>query len=101
MAPILRPGWRGGACMEQQTKQQSSQMAGQSGGQGIYPVDNATYNLLQTLTSKLESIEAYQKYMKDGDQQTQQFFQQMMQQEQEHARRLLGMLKQKLQGMNF
>jgi hypothetical protein len=39
--------------------------------------------------------------MKDGDQQTQQFFQQMMQADQEHARKLLGMLKQRLQGMSF
>ena len=87
--------------MEQQTRPQSGQAVGQSGAQGIYPVDNQTYNLLQTLTSKLESIEAYQKYSRDGDQQTQQLFQQMMQQENEHARRLIGMLKQRLQGMNF
>jgi rubrerythrin len=87
--------------MEQQTKQQNSQATGQSGAQGNYPVDNATYNLLQTVTSKLEAIEVYQKYMKDGDPQTQQFFQQMMQQDQEHARRLLGMLKQRLQATNF
>ena len=87
--------------MEQQTRPQSGQAASQSGAQGNYPVDNQTYNLLQTLTSKLESIEAYQKYMKDGDQPTQQFFQQMTQQENEHARKLLGMLKQRLQGMTF
>jgi rubrerythrin len=87
--------------MDQQTKQQSGQASGQSGAQGNYPVDNQTYNLLQTVTSKLEAIEVYQKYMKDGDQQAQQFFQQMMQQDQEHARKLLGMLKQRLQGMNF
>ena len=88
--------------MDQQTRQQSGQASGQfNAGQGAYPVDNQTYNLLQTLTSKLESIEAYQKYMKDGDQQTQQFFQQMMQQENEHARKLLGMLKQRMQGMSF
>ncbi|HEY3111857.1 MAG TPA: ferritin family protein [Chloroflexota bacterium] len=87
--------------MEQQTKQRSSQTSGQSGAWGNYPVDNQTYDLLQTLTSKLEAIEAYQKYMKDSDQQTQQFFQQMMQQENEHARKLLGMLKQRFQGMNF
>ena len=87
--------------MEQQTRQQTSRTSSQSGASGNYPVDNQTYNLLQTLTSKLEAIEAYQKYMKDGDQQTQQFFQQMMQQENEHAHRLLGMLKQRFQGMNF
>ena len=87
--------------MEQRTTQQSGQAGAQSGAWGNYPVDNQTYNLLQTLTSKLEAIEAYQKYMKDGDQATQQFFQQMMQQENEHARKLLGMLKQRFQGMSF
>ena len=30
------------------------------------PVDNATYNLLQALTSKLEAIEAYNKYAADS-----------------------------------
>ena len=88
--------------MDQQTKQPTAQThSGQAGSAGGYPVDNQTYNLLQTLTSKLEAIEAYQKYMKDGDQQTQQYFQQMMQQENEHARKLLGMLKQRFQGMSF
>ena len=87
--------------MDQQTKQPTGQTGSQTGGAGGYPVDNQTYNLLQTLTSKLEAIEAYQKYMKDGDQQTQQYFQQMMQQENEHARKLLGMLKQRFQGMSF
>ena len=88
--------------MDQQTKQPTGQThSGQTGSAGGYPVDNQTYNLLQTLTSKLEAIEAYQKYMKDGDQQTQQYFQQMMQQENEHARKLLGMLKQRFQTMTF
>jgi rubrerythrin len=89
--------------MEQKT-QKSNQMGsqGMQGGQGgMYPVDNATYNLLQTLTSKLEAIEAYHKYMNDADQQTKQYFQQMMQQESDHARRLLGMLKERFQGMSF
>jgi hypothetical protein len=87
---------------QQQTKQQSGQMGGQTGGQqGSYPVDNQTYNLLQTLTSKLESIEVYQKYMKDGDQQAKQFYQHMLEHENAHARTMLGMLKQRLQGMNF
>jgi hypothetical protein len=75
----------------------SGQGAQSSGGQGMFPVDNATYNLLQTLTSKLEAIEAYSKYSKDGDQNSQQFFNQMMQTEQQHARQLMQMLKQRCQ----
>ena len=31
------------------------------------PVDDATYDLLQGLTSKLEAIEAYQMYAEDED----------------------------------
>ncbi len=80
-----------------QQKNTSGQGAQGSGGQGMFPVDNATYNLLQTLTSKLEAIEAYNKYAKDGDQNAQQFFQQMIQTEQQHARQLMQMLKQRVQ----
>ena len=72
-----------------------SQTGAQSGqGQDGFPVDNQTYNLMQVLVSKLESIEAYKKYQKDGNQQV---FQELMQQDQQHARKLLGELKQALQ----
>ena len=85
--------------MMHETQQKSTPAQGMqsSGGQGMFPVDNATYNLLQTLTSKLEAIEAYGRYQKDGDQNAQQFFQQMIQTEQQHARQLMQMLKQRCQ----
>lgn len=72
---------------------------GQTGaqGQGNYPVDNFTYDLMQVMVSKLESIEAYQKYMKDADQQGRQLFQEMMQQDQQAVQRIMGMLKQAFQ----
>ena len=44
-------------------------------------VDDATYDLLQALTSKLEAIEAYQRYVRD---------------EQDHARRLLDALRNRV-----
>ena len=68
-------------------------MAQQQGG---YPVDNNTYNLLQMLVSKLEALEAYQKYQQDADQQTRGVIQEMMQQDRQHAQRLLDALKQTL-----
>ena len=34
-------------------------------GDTRFPVDNATYNLLQALVSKLEAIEAYSEYSAD------------------------------------
>ncbi len=87
--------------MDTRRKSQTMQ-AGQpvQGGQAWprdFPVDNATYNLLQTLTSKLEGIAAYQKFERDFDGQTQRCFREMMKQDQEHCRRLMGMLKERWQ----
>jgi hypothetical protein len=64
---------------------------------GYYPVDNNTYNLLQSLVSKLEALEAYRKYEKDADSQSRQVFQNLIREDQEHARQLLDALKQALQ----
>ena len=57
------------------------------------PVDNATYNLLQALVSKLEAIEAYGKYERDGDQD---LFSEFAADERRHAERLLEALRSRL-----
>jgi hypothetical protein len=59
------------------------------------PVDDATYNLLQALTSKLEAIEAYNKYASDD---TMGIFSEMIGDERRHAERLLEALKSRLGG---
>ncbi len=69
-----------------------------SSGQGAYPVDNNTYNLIQMLASKLEALEVYQKYQKDADQQIRGLIDQMMQQDRQHAEQLVQALAQKLGG---
>ncbi len=66
-----------------------------SGGNGGFPVDNETYDLLQALTSKLEAIDAYRTYMRDGNDE-QGMFQQMAQEDSQHAQQLLDALKQRL-----
>ena len=58
------------------------------------PVDNLTYNLLQTLTSKLEAIEAYGKYMGDAEGESRQFFEDCLHAERESVEKLLKILKQ-------
>jgi hypothetical protein len=63
-------------------------------GQAQYPVDNNTYNLLQVITSKLESIEAYSKYEKDADEQSRGLFREMADQDRKYVERLMGSLKQ-------
>ncbi len=62
------------------------------------PVDNITYNLLQTLTSKLEAIEAYGKYMQDADGDTRQFFEECLHAEHQSVEKLLQLLKQQFAG---
>jgi len=61
-----------------------------------FPVDNNTYNLLQSLTSKLEAIEVYQKYLKDADDRSRPVFQQLLDEDRQHAELLVGSLKQVL-----
>jgi hypothetical protein len=62
------------------------------------PVDNATYNLLQTLTSKLEAIEAYGKYMQDADDETRQFFEGCRDSDQQSAQQAMALLKSRIAG---
>ena len=58
------------------------------------PVDDATYDLLQALTSKLEAIEAYQLYAEDED--VRDLFERLGRDEVSHAEALLAALKERL-----
>jgi rubrerythrin len=60
------------------------------------PVDDATYDLLQALTSKLEAIEAYQLYAEDDG--VRELFERLGRDEAEHAEALLKALRQRLAG---
>jgi rubrerythrin len=58
------------------------------------PVDDATYDLLQALTSKLEAIEAYQMYAEDDG--VRELFERLGKDEQAHAEALLEALRNRL-----
>ena len=60
------------------------------------PVDDATYDLLQALTSKLEAIEAYQMYAEDEE--VRDLFERLGRDEVEHAEALLAALRERLAG---
>jgi rubrerythrin len=62
---------------------------------GDYPVDDATYNLLQALTSKLEAIEAYEQYQADDPEGV---FGELIEDERRHAGQLLEALRGRLTG---
>ena len=62
---------------------------------GNSPVDDATYNLMQALVSKLEAIEAYSRYAQDDGGE---LFRELLEEERTHADRLLEQLRQRLRG---
>ncbi len=58
-------------------------------------VDDATYDLLQALTSKLEAIEAYEQYILDGNES---IFSELLEDERRHATLLVEALRERLTG---
>lgn len=60
------------------------------------PVDDQTYDLLQTLVSKCEAIEAYAKYEEDADEQNRGMFQELAQEDARMAERVLEALRKQL-----
>ncbi|MFL5724836.1 MAG: hypothetical protein ACJ765_01895 [Chloroflexota bacterium] len=58
------------------------------------PVDDATYDVLMALASKLEAIDTYSKYQKDGG--NAELWQQMAQDDRRHADRLMDELRRRL-----
>ena len=58
------------------------------------PVDDATYDLLQALTSKLEAIEAYEMYAEDEG--VRDLFERLGRDERAHADALLEALRDRL-----
>ena len=76
----------------QETMNQRSASTGSSGATDS-PVDDATYNLLQALTSKLEAIEAYEQYQSDDPEGV---FGQLIEDERRHAALLHDALRQRL-----
>jgi hypothetical protein len=63
-----------------------------------YPIDNNTYNLLQVLTSKLEAIEAYQRYQKDADADTRSFLEECLTSDRKSVQRAIELLRASLSG---
>lgn len=57
------------------------------------PVDDATYNLMMALASKLEAIDVYQVYAEDGQPA---MWRELAADERRHAERLFVELKQRL-----
>ncbi len=65
----------------------------QRGGQPELMVDNEVYNILMTLTNKLQALAVYDTYQQDG-QANDSLWQNLRQQDDQAVRRLLAQLEQ-------
>ncbi len=65
----------------------------QSSGRETTIIDNEVYNLLTTLTTKLQGLAAYDKYQRDG-QANDPIWQELRQQDEQAVRRLMQQLDQ-------
>ena len=77
--------------MEEVTPQEVDIQGSAGAGDEIeFPVDNNTYNLLQTLASKLEALDAYRVYIEDAEGDTVDLYRELAQQDLTHAQRVLA-----------
>ena len=66
-------------------------------GQDVqFPVDNATYNLMTTLTEKLSALETYATYMEDAEGNEAQLYQELIDQDTRHAERIYEVLRDRM-----
>ncbi len=63
---------------------------GSSGSSGNFPLDNLTYDLITILYEKSKALEAYDKYMRDAqnNEQVSQLLHQIRQQDEQHIHQL-------------
>lgn len=60
------------------------------------PVDNETYNLMSTLTSKLEALEVYERYLQDVAGESRAVFEEIAADDRRHAEMLMEAVRQAL-----
>jgi hypothetical protein len=75
--------------------ERTATMSGSSGTTES-PVDNPTYNLLQTLTSKLEALDAYRIYERDAEGKESSIYRELAEQDRRAAEKLLEAVKERL-----
>ncbi len=73
--------------------QETANQDGGTTGVANSPVDDATYNLLQALTSKLEAIEAYEMYVEQDEDGV---FEELIEDERRHAEKLYSALQTRM-----
>jgi hypothetical protein len=66
------------------------------GTQVEYPVDDGTYNLMVTLTEKLQALQAYEQYAEDVDGPEQELYHELIEEDTRHAQRIYEVLRERM-----
>lgn len=61
-----------------------------------FPVDDGTYNLLVTLTEKLQALESYGTYSKDVQGRELELYRQLIEEDTRHAEQIMDVLRERL-----
>lgn len=63
-----------------------------------YPVDDGTYNLMVTLTEKLQALKTYEQYARDVDGREKELYSQLIDEDSQHAQRIFEVLRERISG---
>jgi rubrerythrin len=61
-----------------------------------YPVDDGTYNLMVTLTEKLQALKTYEQYAKDVDGREKELYRELIEEDSRHAQRIYDVLRERI-----
>lgn len=79
----------------------SPRSSSRSSGEGRFPVDNLTYDLISMIHEKSQGIEAFDKYLKDAadDEECRDLIQEIREQDEEAIQQLTEALRDRLESL--
>lgn len=66
------------------------------GTKANYPVDDGTYNLMVTLTEKLQALKTYEIYAKDVSGREAELYRELIDEDTRHAQRIYDVLRERI-----
>jgi hypothetical protein len=66
------------------------------GAQVDFPIDNGTYNLMVTLTEKLQALDTYRQYSQDVSGPELELYQQLIEEDTRHAEQIFEVLRERI-----
>ena len=87
--------------MPENPKKSPSRSSSSGSGEGRFPVDNLTYDLISVIHEKSQGLEAFDKYLKDAadDDETRELFEDIRQQDEEAIQQLTQALRDRFESL--